>query len=102
MGTLMGVYLPCLQNILGVILFIRLSWIVGTAGALESFFIVLISCCTVSKFFLFFFLNRLIVLGLSILGVMSECPCVIQHLYSSVVPILGDMLLHVNVALFAF
>ncbi|XP_022110096.1 solute carrier family 12 member 4-like isoform X1 [Acanthaster planci] len=46
MGTLMGVYLPCLQNILGVILFIRLSWIVGTAGALESFFIVLISCCT--------------------------------------------------------
>ena len=52
MGTLMGVYLPCLQNILGVILFIRLSWIVGTAGALEGFFIVLISCCTVSLFVL--------------------------------------------------
>ncbi|KAJ8041993.1 Solute carrier family 12 member 6 [Holothuria leucospilota] len=46
MGTLMGVYLPCLQNILGVILFIRLSWIVGTAGTAQSFVIVLISCCT--------------------------------------------------------
>ncbi|XP_033125361.1 solute carrier family 12 member 4-like isoform X1 [Anneissia japonica] len=48
MGTLMGVYLPCLQNILGVILFIRLTWIVGNAGALESFFIILISCATTS------------------------------------------------------
>ncbi|XP_072169612.1 solute carrier family 12 member 4-like [Diadema setosum] len=46
MGTLMGVYLPCLQNILGVILFIRLAWQVGTAGALECFFIVFVSCCT--------------------------------------------------------
>ncbi|XP_071959287.1 solute carrier family 12 member 4-like isoform X2 [Antedon mediterranea] len=48
MGTLMGVYLPCLQNILGVILFIRLTWIVGNAGALESFFIIVISCATTS------------------------------------------------------
>nr|XP_054748725.1 solute carrier family 12 member 4-like isoform X2 [Lytechinus pictus] len=46
MGTLMGVYLPCLQNILGVILFIRLAWQVGTAGGLECFFIVLVSCLT--------------------------------------------------------
>ncbi|XP_071814976.1 solute carrier family 12 member 6-like isoform X2 [Apostichopus japonicus] len=46
MGTLMGVYLPCLQNILGVILFIRLSWIVGCAGTLQAFLIVVISCCT--------------------------------------------------------
>ena len=30
MGTLMGVYLPCLQNIFGVILFLRLTWMVGT------------------------------------------------------------------------
>ena len=29
MGTFIGVYLPCLQNILGVILFLRLTWIVG-------------------------------------------------------------------------
>uniref|UniRef100_A0A6Q2YAJ4 Solute carrier family 12 member 4 n=1 Tax=Esox lucius TaxID=8010 RepID=A0A6Q2YAJ4_ESOLU len=47
MGTLMGVYLPCLQNIFGVILFLRLTWIVGTAGIVQSFFIVLMCCsCT--------------------------------------------------------
>ncbi|XP_070576078.1 solute carrier family 12 member 4-like isoform X2 [Ptychodera flava] len=46
MGTIMGVYLPCLQNILGVILFLRLTWIVGNAGVLEGFFIVFICCCT--------------------------------------------------------
>uniref|UniRef100_A0A8D3EG19 Solute carrier family 12 member 7b n=1 Tax=Scophthalmus maximus TaxID=52904 RepID=A0A8D3EG19_SCOMX len=47
MGTFMGVYLPCLQNILGVILFLRLTWIVGTAGILESLAIVVLCCsCT--------------------------------------------------------
>ncbi|XP_017289431.1 solute carrier family 12 member 7 isoform X2 [Kryptolebias marmoratus] len=47
MGTFMGVYLPCLQNILGVILFLRLTWIVGTAGILESLVIVGLCCsCT--------------------------------------------------------
>ncbi|XP_015232985.1 PREDICTED: solute carrier family 12 member 7-like [Cyprinodon variegatus] len=47
MGTFMGVYLPCLQNILGVILFLRLTWIVGTAGILESLGIVGLCCaCT--------------------------------------------------------
>ncbi|KAM7370185.1 hypothetical protein PAMP_011457 [Pampus punctatissimus] len=47
MGTFMGVYLPCLQNILGVILFLRLTWIVGTAGILESLAIVALCCsCT--------------------------------------------------------
>uniref|UniRef100_H2Z9N0 Amino acid permease/ SLC12A domain-containing protein n=1 Tax=Ciona savignyi TaxID=51511 RepID=H2Z9N0_CIOSA len=45
MSTIMGVYLPCVQNILGVILFVRLTWIVGLAGIMESFFIVLL-CCT--------------------------------------------------------
>ncbi|XP_069898216.1 solute carrier family 12 member 7 isoform X1 [Dipodomys merriami] len=45
MGTFIGVYLPCLQNILGVILFLRLTWIVGAAGVLESFLIVAM-CCT--------------------------------------------------------
>uniref|UniRef100_A0A8C9UJ86 Solute carrier family 12 member 7 n=1 Tax=Spermophilus dauricus TaxID=99837 RepID=A0A8C9UJ86_SPEDA len=45
MGTFIGVYLPCLQNILGVILFLRLTWIVGVAGVLESFLIVSL-CCT--------------------------------------------------------
>ncbi|CAL8243370.1 unnamed protein product [Lota lota] len=47
MGTLMGVYLPCLQNIFGVILFLRLTWIVGTAGIAQSLIIVLMCCsCT--------------------------------------------------------
>nr|XP_057915551.1 solute carrier family 12 member 7 isoform X4 [Doryrhamphus excisus] len=47
MGTFMGVYLPCIQNILGVILFLRLTWIVGTAGILESLAIVGLCCsCT--------------------------------------------------------
>ncbi|XP_014853063.1 PREDICTED: solute carrier family 12 member 7-like isoform X2 [Poecilia mexicana] len=47
MGTFIGVYLPCMQNILGVILFLRLTWIVGTAGILESLAIVSMCCvCT--------------------------------------------------------
>ncbi|QDZ20292.1 family 12 solute carrier protein [Chloropicon primus] len=47
LGTLMGVFVPCLQNILGVILFIRLSWIVGQAGVLGSLGIVGMCCaCT--------------------------------------------------------
>lgn len=48
MGTFIGVYLPCLQNILGVILFLRLTWIVGAAGVLESFLIVAMCCTCVS------------------------------------------------------
>jgi len=46
LGTLMGVYLPCLQNIFGVILFIRMTWLVGTCGAVEGFLVILICCCT--------------------------------------------------------
>ncbi|KAI5625674.1 solute carrier family 12 member 7 isoform X3 [Silurus asotus] len=47
MGTFIGVYLPCVQNILGVVLFLRLTWIVGTAGILGSFAIVCMCCaCT--------------------------------------------------------
>lgn len=48
MGTLMGVYFPTIQNIFGVILFIRLSWIVGIAGAVQGFLIVLTCCSCVS------------------------------------------------------
>nr|XP_020662712.1 solute carrier family 12 member 5 [Pogona vitticeps] len=47
MGTFMGVYLPCLQNIFGVILFLRLTWVVGISGILESFCMVFLCCsCT--------------------------------------------------------
>eukprot|EP00095_Tigriopus_kingsejongensis_P012275 maker-scaffold577_size191314-snap-gene-0.33 protein:Tk12275 transcript:maker-scaffold577_size191314-snap-gene-0.33-mRNA-1 annotation:"solute carrier family 12 member 4 isoform x2" len=45
LGTLMGVFLPCIQNIFGVILFIRMTWIVGTAGCVEGFFVVFLGCC---------------------------------------------------------
>ncbi|XP_029816282.1 solute carrier family 12 member 5 [Manacus vitellinus] len=48
MGTFMGVYLPCLQNIFGVILFLRLTWVVGIAGIMESFCMVFL-CCSCSK-----------------------------------------------------
>ena len=48
LGTLMGVYLPCIQNIFGVILFIRMTWIVGTCGAVEAFFVVFTGCAVVS------------------------------------------------------
>ncbi|XP_013394889.1 solute carrier family 12 member 6 isoform X4 [Lingula anatina] len=46
LGTILGVYLPCLQNIFGVILFVRMTWIVGTAGIPQAFMIVLLCCCT--------------------------------------------------------
>ncbi|XP_069044803.1 solute carrier family 12 member 6-like isoform X2 [Lepisosteus oculatus] len=45
LGTFMGVYLPCLQNIFGVILFLRLPWVVGTAGILQALCIVFVCCC---------------------------------------------------------
>lgn len=45
LSTLSGVYFPCVQNIFGVILFIRMVWIVGTAGVPTAFAIVFICCC---------------------------------------------------------
>ena len=58
LGTLMGVYLPCIQNIFGVILFIRMTWIVGTAGAIEGFFVVFMGCivvCSLKSNLVFYF-----------------------------------------------
>ncbi|XP_075244994.1 solute carrier family 12 member 7-like isoform X4 [Convolutriloba macropyga] len=47
LGTVVGVYLPTMQNIFGVLLFLRLAWIVGTAGVFQAFAIVLLCCsCT--------------------------------------------------------
>ncbi|XP_045025861.1 solute carrier family 12 member 4 isoform X2 [Daphnia magna] len=45
LGTLAGVYFPCMQNIFGVILFIRMTWIIGTAGVVQGFCIITM-CCT--------------------------------------------------------
>lgn len=46
LGTLMGVYLPCIQNIFGVILFLRMTWMVGIGGVIGAFIIVFICCST--------------------------------------------------------
>ncbi|CAF3694429.1 unnamed protein product [Rotaria sp. Silwood1] len=47
LGTIFGVYLPCVQNIIGVIVFIRLFWLIGIAGVLQTLLIVIIcSSCT--------------------------------------------------------
>jgi len=46
LSTLMGVFIPCLQNILGVILFIRLSILTGYAGIGECLLLVGLCCIT--------------------------------------------------------
>ncbi|CAM4750181.1 unnamed protein product [Rotaria magnacalcarata] len=47
LGTIFGVYLPCVQNIFGVIVFIRLFWLIGIAGVLQTILIVIMcSSCT--------------------------------------------------------
>ncbi|XP_057949125.1 cation-chloride cotransporter 1 isoform X2 [Malania oleifera] len=48
LGTMMGVFMPCLQNILGIIYYIRFSWIVGMAGIGES--LLLVSFCGLCTF----------------------------------------------------
>lgn len=48
LGTLMGVFVPCLQNIMGIIYFIRFSWIVGMGGVLQS--LLLVSFCGLCTF----------------------------------------------------
>ena len=46
-GTFMGVFVPCCQNILGVILFLRLGTIVGQAGVNMTLVVVGLCClCT--------------------------------------------------------
>ncbi|CAL4065736.1 unnamed protein product, partial [Meganyctiphanes norvegica] len=42
-GWIKGVYMPCLLNIWGVMLFLRLTWVVGQAGLLQSIIIVCFS-----------------------------------------------------------
>ena len=42
LGTVFGVFLPCVQNIMGVILFLRLPWIAAQAGCFLASAIVLL------------------------------------------------------------
>jgi hypothetical protein len=47
LNTLFGVYLPCVQNIIGIIVFIRLYWVVGVSGVIEGMIIIGLCClCT--------------------------------------------------------
>ena len=39
-GTFAGVFTPTLITILGVIMYLRLGWVVGNAGLLGAFFII--------------------------------------------------------------
>ncbi|XP_065092681.1 bumetanide-sensitive sodium-(potassium)-chloride cotransporter-like [Ochlerotatus camptorhynchus] len=43
LGWIQGVLTPCLLNIWGVMLFLRLSWVVGEAGIIESLIIMALS-----------------------------------------------------------
>ena len=47
LNTLFGVFLPCVQNIIGIIVFIRLYWVVGVSGVIEGLIIIGLCClCT--------------------------------------------------------
>uniref|UniRef100_A0AAF5Q407 Amino acid permease n=4 Tax=Wuchereria bancrofti TaxID=6293 RepID=A0AAF5Q407_WUCBA len=46
LGTLFGVYLPTVQHILGVTMFIRLFWVVGIAGITQASLLLALCCLT--------------------------------------------------------
>lgn len=43
LGWIVGVLIPCLLNIYGVMLFLRLAWVVAHAGVFQSLIIIAIS-----------------------------------------------------------
>uniref|UniRef100_A0A914E3E0 Amino acid permease/ SLC12A domain-containing protein n=1 Tax=Acrobeloides nanus TaxID=290746 RepID=A0A914E3E0_9BILA len=45
LGVMLGVFLPTIQHILGVTMFIRLFWVVGVAGVGHSM-VLLLCCCS--------------------------------------------------------
>ncbi|KRZ37507.1 Sodium/chloride cotransporter 3, partial [Trichinella pseudospiralis] len=48
LGTIFGVYLPSIQHILGVQMFLRLLWIVGIAGIAQSFVMTFLTSISIS------------------------------------------------------
>ncbi|KRY57670.1 Solute carrier family 12 member 6, partial [Trichinella britovi] len=48
LGTIFGVYLPSIQHILGVQMFLRLLWIVGIAGIAQSFIMTFLTSISIS------------------------------------------------------
>ena len=51
-GWIQGVFVRCLLNIWGVILFLRMSWIVGEAGVIYT--ILIVALATGKRFISFF------------------------------------------------
>lgn len=45
---MLGVYLPTIQHILGVTMFLRLAWCVGVAGIGQTFLMLGLCCLCVS------------------------------------------------------
>lgn len=42
-GTFLGVFVPCILMLFGVIIFLRLGWIVGLVGTSEALIIITLS-----------------------------------------------------------
>lgn len=82
LGWIQGVLIPCLLNIWGVMLFLRVSWVVAHAGIFQSLVIIAISAvvCVITT------------LSLSAISTNGEVkggeyiPClviiIIQHVYN--------------------
>lgn len=47
LGVMLGVYLPTIQHILGVTMFIRLFWVVGVAGIWHTMLLLFFCCACV-------------------------------------------------------
>ena len=43
LGTLEGVFTPTILTILGVIMYLRLGWVVGNVGLIETIIIILLA-----------------------------------------------------------
>ena len=65
LGLMLGVYLPSIQNVFGVIMFLRLCWMVGMMGVWEAFVMVFL-CCLVT------FLTTLSVSAIATNGVVES------------------------------
>ncbi|CAD5112656.1 DgyrCDS1873 [Dimorphilus gyrociliatus] len=45
LGVIFGVYLPTIQHIFGVLMFIRMAWMVGHGGIYQTWLMVFLCCC---------------------------------------------------------
>lgn len=61
MGTFFGVYLPTVQNIIGVVVFLRIAPIIGEAGIGLTF--VMMATCTLTTFLTILSTNAIVTNG---------------------------------------